>query len=138
MISSQLGDYCLIQELGQGSLGCAYLAEHTFLKRKFVIKLLPEELTNSAEFVARFEKHIPLLSQLDHPHIAMIYNATRIEDNYVVVSEAIAGSSGEMINLAHYLHKKRGELSEEEILSIARQIASALDYAHSVKETFSH
>jgi formylglycine-generating enzyme required for sulfatase activity len=138
MISSTLGDYCLIQELGQGSLGCAYLAEHTFLKRKFVIKLLPEELTNSAEFVARFEKHIPLLAQLDHPHIATIYNATRIEDNYVVVSEAFTGSSGEMINLAHYLHKKRGELSEEEILSIARQIASALDYARNVKEVLSH
>lgn len=138
MLSSQLGDYCLIQELGQGALGCAYLAEHTFLKRKFVIKLLPEELTKSKEFVQRFEKHIPLLSQLDHPHIATIYNATRFDDNYVVVSEAIAGTSGEMINLAHYLHKKRGELSEEEILSIARQIASALDYARSVTDNLCH
>ncbi len=138
MISSQLGDYCLVKELGQGSLGCAYLAQHAFLKRQFVIKLLPEELAKNDDFIARFEKHIPLLSQLDHPNIATIYNATRIEDQYLIVSEAIVCPSGEMINLGQYLHKKRGELSEEEILSFARQIASALDYAHSIKNTLSH
>lgn len=138
MISSQLGDYIMIKELGQGSLGCAYLAQHVFLKRHYVIKVLPEELTQDSDFLARFEKNIPLLSQLDHPHIATIYNATRIDGHCVIVSEAIVGPSEEMMNLSQYVRKKRGELSEEEILRIARQIASALDYARSIKDTLSH
>jgi formylglycine-generating enzyme required for sulfatase activity len=138
MISTQLGDYTILKQLGNGSLGSSFLAEHTFLKRHYVIKILPEELTNDADFLTRFEKHIPFLSQLDHPHIATIYNATRIEDQYVIVSDAVISSSGEILNLAQYLQKKRGELSEEEILRIARQIASALDYAHTVKDTLNH
>jgi formylglycine-generating enzyme required for sulfatase activity len=138
MISSQVGDYIFLKELGPGSLGCAYLAEHTFLKRHYVVKVLPEELTQNPEFISRFEKHIALLSQMDHPHIAAIHNATRIDDLYVVISEAIIDASGQTMNFKQYLQKKHDELTEEEILRIARQIASALDYAHSVKEPLSH
>lgn len=135
---SQLGDYVILKELGTGSLGCAYLAQHSFLKRHYVIKILPEELAKNSDFIERFEKQIPLLSQLDHPHIATIYNATKLDDHYAIVSEAVSSSTGEMSNLEQYLQKKHGELNEEEILRIARQIASALDYARTVKETLAH
>ncbi|HEY2809816.1 MAG TPA: bifunctional serine/threonine-protein kinase/formylglycine-generating enzyme family protein [Rhabdochlamydiaceae bacterium] len=138
MIANQIGDYVFIKELGKGSLGTTYLAEHTFLKRLFAIKILPNELTQDADFLKRFERHIALLSQLDHPHIASIHNATRLQDHYVILSDAIADPSGAMRNLKQYLEHKRQELSEEEILRIARQLASAIDYAHSVSDTLSH
>lgn len=138
MISSQLGDYIILKQLGNGSLGLSFLVEHVFLKRHYVIKVLPLELTKDPEFLNRFERHIPLLSHLDHPHIATIYNVTRIEDQYVIVSDAVMSSSKEILNLEQYLHKKRGEMSEEEILRIARQIASSLDYARTMKDALHH
>ena len=131
MISTQVGDYVLLKELGPGSLGMAYLAEHTFLKRRCVLKILPEELVRHPDFIARFQQHIAHLSQLDHPHIAKIHNATHVDGLYFVVSDAVLDAHGESISLAHYLRKKHHELSEEEIFRIASQLAQALDYAHS-------
>ena len=89
-------------------------------------------------FSCVLKKHIALLSQLNHPHIAAIHNATHIDNLYLIISQAIVNTDGTLINLKNYLDKKQHELSEEQILSIARQIASALDYAHSVEGLLSH
>ncbi len=141
MISTLVGDYLLLSELGRGALGTTYLAEHTLLKRRFVLKILPEELSRNPEVVARFEKHIAALTQLDHPGIAQIENAQHVDGHLCLISEAVLNANGESLNLAQYLRKKHHELNEELILSIAKQIASALDYGHAQKlgeERFCH
>ena len=46
-----LGDYTLIKQIGNGSLGTVHLAEHLFMKRQFVLKLLPEELSVDRAFI---------------------------------------------------------------------------------------
>lgn len=122
-----LGDYVLIKELGSGMLGKVYLAEHRFLKKLFVLKILPNELSENPIFIERFEKEMALLGQLNHPHIVKIHDVSNAEGKYFLVSEAIADS-----NLAHYL-EKHPQPSEEEIWNIAKQVAAALDYAHELK-----
>ncbi|MES2122976.1 MAG: bifunctional serine/threonine-protein kinase/formylglycine-generating enzyme family protein [Chlamydiota bacterium] len=127
----ELGDYIFLKRLGTGSLGETHLVEHRYLKRLFVLKLLSSEMAADENFTRRFEKEILALSKLEHPHIAKICNASCAEGHYFLVSDAVVDNQNESMNLAQFLQKKSNRLTEEEVLKIARQIASALDYAHS-------
>lgn len=131
MSQRQIGDYLLVQELGRGSLGETFLAEHRFLKRFFILKILPQELSSDAEFIKRFEKEVMILSKLEHPHIAKIHNASSADGIYFLASEPILDQDNHSMNLGQYFLSKHTKISEEDILRIARQIASALDFAHS-------
>lgn len=131
-LGTQIGDYALLQELGFGLLGTTYLAQHNLLKRKSILKILDHVS------LERFEQHIGLLSALSHPHIAHLHNASFIDGRVVVISEEIVDAQGAHCNLEEYIHKKRGELLEDEIVRIAQQLASALDYAHQLKQPISH
>jgi len=130
MTQRQIGDYLIIQELGRGSLGETFLAEHRFLKRPFILKVLPEELASDPEFTKRFEKEVLSLSKLEHPNIARIHNASSAEGTYFLASEPILDATGRSVNLGQYLVQRQYKLAEEEVLQIARQLASAIDFAH--------
>src|SRR5580700_9520791 len=95
-----LGDYLLVQELGAGSMGETFLAEHRFLKRPFILKILPEELSSDGEFIKRFEQEILSLSKLEHPHIAKIHNASSFDGVYFLVSEPILDAESRSMNLS--------------------------------------
>ncbi len=130
MVQRQIGDYLLIQQLGQGSMGETFLAEHRFLKQPFILKILPPELSEDVEFFKRFEKQISSLSRLEHPHLAKIHNASIANGVYFLITEPILNAANEAMNLGQFFIKKHYRLSEEEVLRIARQIASALDLCH--------
>lgn len=130
MSKKNIGDYAVTREIGQGSLGAVYFAEHRFLKRAYALKVLPEELAQDQEFVKRFEKEVEQLATLDHPHIVKTHNISFADGHYFLVTDCIVDSLGETTNLAQYLAKKTAGLSEEEVMRISQQIASALDYAH--------
>lgn len=130
MTQRQIGDYLLVQELGRGSLGETFLAEHRFLKKLFILKVLPQELSSDTDFIKRFEKEVLSLSKLEHPNIAKIHNASSVDGIYYLASEPILDAANHSVNLGQYLIKKHYKLAEEDILRIARQIASALDFAH--------
>ncbi|NGX37946.1 MAG: Serine/threonine-protein kinase pkn1 [Chlamydiae bacterium] len=120
-----LGDYEIIKELGQGMMGKVFYAEHRYLKKPFVLKVLPEELAQNPNFIQRFEKEVALLGVIDHPHIVKMDNVSSADGKYFLVTECV----GEGLTLSQYLQEKK-QLAEEEIYCIAKQVASALDYAH--------
>ncbi len=128
-----LGEYTLIKPLGKGAMGEAFLAEHRLMKRQVVLKILPLELSKDSKFIHRFETHVEALARLDHPHLVKIHNVCHVDDRYFFVTDYICNSEGKVCNLAHYFEQKKHLLSEEEVLRIVRQIASALDYAHQHK-----
>ncbi|MBS0647853.1 MAG: SUMF1/EgtB/PvdO family nonheme iron enzyme [Verrucomicrobia bacterium] len=135
-----LGDYTLLRCLGFGALGAAYLAQHRFLKRSYVVKILDAELAQDADFVNRFEREAAVLAALEHPHIVKVHNVSEADGRYFLVTDPVVDEKGEAMNLFDYCHQKRGSLSEEEIVSISHQIASALDYTHEKGESsdFAH
>ncbi len=122
----ELGDYTLLQSLGQGSMGTAYLAEHTLMKRRYLIKVLPDELSSDPYFIARFEAHVQQLSKLEHPHIVKIHNVSYDRGSYFLVTDFVEEGK----SLGSYFASCEQTLSEDEVLRIARQVASALDDAH--------
>lgn len=125
-----LGDYTLVKELGEGSFGLVYLAEHRFLKKKYVLKLLSDEFSKDVEFIAKFEKEIGILASLDHPSILKLHNISCDEGVYFLVLDALVDQNLEPATLSRYLAKKKHVLPEKEVETILRQIASALDYVH--------
>jgi len=128
-----LGDYQIIKQVGQGSLGTVLLAEHKFMKRQYVLKMLPAELSQDRNFIQRFEEEVTAISFLDHPNIVKIYNISFADGQYFLVTDCIVDALGETTHLAKYLQSRGKRLQEKEILQILRQIADALDYAHSKK-----
>lgn len=124
-----LGDYEIVKELGQGMLGTVFLAKHRFLKKTFVLKVLPEELSHNPNFLARFEKEIALLGVLDHPNILKYHNVSSEGSKFFLVTECMIDAKGEVLTLTQYIQKKK-KVSEKTIHQIALQVAKALDYAH--------
>jgi formylglycine-generating enzyme required for sulfatase activity len=133
-----LGDYNIIKQIGQGSLGTVYLAEHRFMKNQYALKVLPEELATDRGFIQRFEEEVRRLATLEHPHIVKIYNVSFAQGVYFLVTDCVVDAIGETTNLAQYIATKdvanKGtKFKEEEALSILTQVADALDYAHGKK-----
>jgi formylglycine-generating enzyme required for sulfatase activity len=117
----QLSDYQLVQPLGIGLLGERYIAEHRFLKKQFLLTLLPQEISKKDDFIHRFENEVAFLATLDHPHLLPIRYASEAEGHYFLISDLPSGRS-----LAEFC-----EFSEEQIDLLAQQLADLLDYLHS-------
>jgi formylglycine-generating enzyme required for sulfatase activity len=128
-----LGDYKIIKPIGQGTLGTVYLAEHRFMKRQYVVKVLPEELATDRGFIHRFEEEVGILSSLDHPNIVKIHNVSFAQGQHFLVIDCIVDELGETTNLAQYLIALGRRLEEEEIFHLLQQVALPLTYAHNKK-----
>lgn len=140
MHDKTIGDYKVIKQMGEGALGATYLVEHRFVKKQYILKLLPEELSQNQSFLQRFEAQIGRIASLEHPNIVKVHNVSLIDGFYFLVTDGVVNSLGESTNLAEMMANHKEELSEEELFSILTQIAAALDYAHakSEEESFVH
>lgn len=127
------GDYSVIKQIGQGALGTVYLAEHRFMKRQYVLKVLPEELSADRSFIQRLEEEVSLLASLDHPNIVKIHNISFAQGQYFLVTDCIVDELGETTNLAQYMLARGARMDEESLYRVLRQIADALQYAHTKK-----
>ncbi|MBN4067364.1 SUMF1/EgtB/PvdO family nonheme iron enzyme [Simkania negevensis] len=128
--SKVLGDYKIIRQMGQGVFGGVYLAEHRFIKRQYLLKVLPEELACNRNFIQRFEEYVGYLASLEHPNIVRIHNISFAQGLYFLVCDCVVNVIGETINLAQYMHELAAPLKEGKVELFLRQVAAALDYAH--------
>src|SRR5688572_2445868 len=125
MLSSgeRLGPYEVAGPLGKGGMGEVYRARDTRLKRDVALKILPASFATDAERLARFQREAEVLASLNHPHVAGIYGLEESDGKRALVLELVEGET---------LHERiaRGGIPVREALSLARQIATALDAAH--------
>ncbi|MBK6406122.1 MAG: protein kinase [Holophagales bacterium] len=120
---SRLGPYEITGKLGEGGMGEVWRATDSKLKREVAIKVLPAAFTEDTERLARFEREAQLLAQLHHPNIASIFGLEESGGVRALVMELVEGPTLDE-------RMKAGRLPLEESLSIARQIAEALEEAH--------
>lgn len=125
-----MGDYILQRLLGAGPFGEVYLAEHRFIKRPFVLKVLPPNLCSDPIFIRRLESQVAPIAALDHPNILKIHNISYQEGSYFLVIDPILDTFQETVSLDRFLETKGKLLSEEEIENLLMQVGNALDYAH--------
>ena len=109
-------------------MGEVYRATDTKLGREVAIKVLPAEVAQDPERLARFEREAKLLASLNHPNIAHVYGfeSATLPDGSAAHFLAMELVPGE--DLAERL--KRGAIPVDEALAIAKQIAEALEEAH--------
>ena len=123
MRNRRLGPYTIVAPLGAGGMGKVYRARDTKLGRDVAIKILPSHFTSDPERRSRFAREARLLATLNHPHIGAIYGLEEADGMTALVLELVEGQT-----LADRL--ARGPVPVDEALTIARQIAKALDAAH--------
>ena len=131
MIGNAIGPYQILAELGRGGMGEVYRARDTQLNRDVAIKVLPEAFAADADRLARFTREAQLLASLNHPNIAQIYG---IEANALVMELVDGHDLSALIGSGHATTESgrvaSGGLNVDDALSIARQIADALEAAH--------
>ena len=127
----RLGVYQLQELLGAGGMGEVYRARDTKLGRDVAIKILPRAFTSDPERLARFEREARMLASLNHPNIGSIYGLEEADAVRALVLELVGGETL-ADKLAHVSTRKSpaSGLPVAESLTIARQIADALDAAH--------
>jgi Tol biopolymer transport system component len=123
LIGQTLSHYRITAALGAGGMGEVYRATDTTLGRDVAIKVLPPEVAQDPERLARFQREAHLLASLNHPNIAAIYGLESADGKPFLALELALGE-----DLKERL--ARGAIPLDEGLEIARQIAEALEEAH--------
>ncbi len=118
-----LGPYEILGSAGAGGMGEVYKARDTRLDREVAIKVLHAKVANSADIKERFEREAKVIAGLNHPNICTLFDIGSEDGVDYLVMEYIEGET-----LSERLEK--GPLPKEELLSVAIQIADALDKAH--------
>jgi serine/threonine protein kinase len=123
LIGRQLGVYRVESLLGAGGMGEVYRAHDTALGREVAIKVLPHLFVTEPNRIARLKREARVLASLSHAHIGAIYGLEDVDGLPALVLELVEG-----LTLAERL--TRGPLPMAETLTIARQLADALEAAH--------
>src|ERR1700676_405362 len=121
---TRLGFYEVLSQIGAGGMGEVYQAHDTKLGRDVAIKVFPEAVAHDADRLSRFQREAKMLASLNHPNIAAIYGLEENAGTSYLVMELVPGET-----LAERI-KRDGAVPVEEALTIAKQIAEALEAAH--------
>ncbi len=126
VVPSLLGHYQVGQKLGQGGMGAVYEAVHLKLNKTVAIKVLPAHRNQSPQAVARFQREMQALGELDHPHLVQATDAGECEGISYLVMERLVGKT-----LSAVL-SQTGSLDMANACEIARQTALGLHAAYEI------
>ncbi len=124
---SQLGNYTLEARLGSGATADVFMATQVSVERSVAIKVMHSHLAHSHDFAARFQREARAMGQLQHPHIARVIDFDATGEHPYMVIEYLPGGS-----LREHLDEHDGPLSPAAAVSVAGQLADALQYAHAI------
>ena len=124
LVGQTIGSYRVTRELGEGGMGCVYLAEHTLIGRKAAVKVLNPDIASDPEVVSRFFTEARAVNDIRHPNIVEVTDFGRFGVYYCIVMEYLEGET-----LAARLGRVR-VVDEPGVVRVMKQCTSALGAAH--------
>ena len=119
-----LGNYLLLEKIGQGGMGAVYKAEHRRMKRIVAIKMLPRGRLKDAAAATRFQREVEAAARLEHPNIVTAYDADEANGAHFLVMQYVEGSD------LSALVKQHGPLPVAQAVHCILQAAKGLEFAH--------
>lgn len=121
--TSIFGTYTISKKLGEGAMGAVYLAAREDTGQRVALKVLHPRTMGDEETVQRFHREARVISMLSHPNVVRVFVYGETNGSPYMAMEFVEGTS-----LAQYLG--RGPVPEDDAVSMARQICSAIAEAH--------
>jgi serine/threonine-protein kinase len=122
-IGSRVGDYEVLEVLGAGGMGRVYKVRNVISDRVEAMKVLLPDLQGDAELADRFMREIKVQASLDHPNIAALHTALRLDNQLLMLMEYVEGVTIETI-------MRSGRIPIDKAIDYTAQVLSALSYAH--------
>jgi serine/threonine-protein kinase len=122
-IGSRVGDYEVLEVLGSGGMGRVYKVRSVISDRVEAMKVVLPDLDGDAELADRFMREIKLQASLDHPNIAALHTALRLDNQLLMLTEYVEGVTVEAA-------LRSGRIPIDKAIDYTAQVLSALSYAH--------
>ncbi len=122
-VGDLIGDYEVLEILGAGGMGEVYKVRNTISNRVEAAKVLLPDLAGNPALADRFTREIRVLAALDHPNIAKLHTAQRVNNQLLMIMEFVEGTTLEQL-------LERGRVPVADAVRYFDQVLSALAYAH--------
>lgn len=122
--SLTLGNYVILDKLGQGGMGMVLKAEHKRMKRLVAIKVMSPGAVKTPDALKRFHREVEAAAKLRHPNIVAADDADEAKGTHFLVMEYVEGSD------LSVLIKKQGPFPVDQAVRCIIQAARGLEYAH--------
>lgn len=119
-----LGNYLILDKLGQGGMGMVLKAEHQRMKRVVALKVLSPDAVKTPDSVRRFEREVQAAAKLEHQNIVTAYDADRANNTTFLVMQFVDGDDLSAIV------KKSGPMAVDRAVDCVLQAARGLEFAH--------
>ena len=119
----RIGDYEIVDVLGAGGMGRVYKVRNVISERLEAMKVLLPNLESDPDLADRFMREIKVQASLQHPNIACLHTALRINNQLLMLMEFVEGSTVEAL-------LRQGPLPARQAVDAVRQVLLALGHAH--------
>ena len=125
MTGRKLGNYDILDKLGEGGMGQVWRAKDARLNRSVAVKILPPDVAGDTVRRERFEQEARALGALNHPNIVAVYDIGQSDGQAYIVSELVEGEALRAVI-------ERGPITGRKLLDIATQTADGIAAAHAL------
>ncbi len=123
LIGQVINGYEIIEELARGGMATVYRAHQISMNRDVALKVLPREFLHEPSFLERFKREASIVARLEHRAIVPVHDYGEWDGIPYIVMRLMEGGSVDSLIA-------QGPIELEKVQQIVRQIATALDYAH--------
>ena len=124
MIGSIVGNYKIIDKIGEGGMGSVFKGVDLMLEREVAIKMLRPELAQQPNVVERFRTEAVTLAKLNHPNVATLHSFFRQGEDFFMVMEFVRGET-----LDHMI-RTRGAMPCDQAIQLMGMALEGMDHAH--------